>query len=65
MKKILEYKVITSLSASGLTTDVQRAITDGWQPKGSLKVTSSGTKHQAMVKYEPESWDGPWVCGPD
>lgn len=58
MKKIIDYKLIQA--SSNLTSEVKKAIDEGWQPYGSVAVVLSGTTYntyfyQPMVKYEKES----------
>jgi len=56
MNKIIEYKIVDDyLSERGveheLSTKVNNAIEDGWQPFGSFILINS-TFYQPMVKYE-------------
>jgi large subunit ribosomal protein L7/L12 len=44
----VEYRVVSSLSASGLQAEVNRLIGDGWVPQGGL-VAAGGTLTQALV----------------
>lgn len=52
----MEYKVITSSHASGLTEQVNKAIVEGWEVEGSHKVVPrleqnrySGSQHMDTV----------------
>ena len=61
-KKILKYKVVTASYSDSLAENVNNCIDAGWQPFGSISVSSTyQQKHpagiksiyaQAMVKYE-------------
>lgn len=52
----MEYKVITSSHASGLTEQVNKAIAEGWEVEGSHKVVAiheqnryAGSQHMDTV----------------
>ena len=60
MKEISDYQVIKADTSEGITNLVQFEIEKGWQPVGSVKITTEIDQdkitvfyfYQTMVKYE-------------
>ena len=50
-QKIIAYKVVYAVAVDALSIRVSDCIDAGWQPFGSVAVTSH-MSYQAIVKYE-------------
>jgi hypothetical protein len=58
-REIVEYTIINELSFPALITEVQRKISEGWQPLGGAFGGAFHGVRQTMVKYAPL----PSLCG--
>ena len=60
MRKIIDYKIVTSWSDESLSEKVCDILKEGWQPYGNIVEIRKNCREdetilrQAMVKYEEE-----------
>lgn len=60
MKEIFDYQVVKAETSSGITNMVSNLLPEGWQPVGSVLITTETDDekrtlfyfYQTMVKYE-------------
>lgn len=53
MRKVLDYKIVSSVAREGIQAQVLALIAEGWSLQGGASLDPRGHYMQALVKYEP------------